>query len=156
MIEVAIPGRGTFVYDHLVLDFNGTLACDGVLLTGVAGRLRSLSAVLVLHVVTADTFGTASGELAGVPLNPTVLGPEEQAEAKAALVERLGARRTVAIGNGANDAAMLKIASLGIVVDGSEGCARETLLAADVVVPDLRAALDLLLKPERLIATLRR
>lgn len=126
MLEAEIPGRGRQVYEHLVLDFNGTLARDGGLLSGVAGRLRTLSGPLVLHVVTADTFGSAVGSLANLPIQLTVLGPGPQREAKAALIGRLGASRAVAIGNGSNDAAMLERAGLGIVVVGSEGCARDT------------------------------
>lgn len=61
----------------------------------------------------------------------------------------------VAVGNGANDARMLERAALGIAVLGPEGLALSCLQAADVVVPDILAALDLLLFPRRLVATLR-
>ena len=156
MLEVAVPGRGEQIFDQLVLDFNGTLAQDGALLPGVAQRLQALSSLLSIHVLTADTFGSATTSLAGLPLQLTVLDPELQKEAKASLVEEFGADRTVTIGNGANDVAMLEKAALGIVVNGPEGCACETLLAADIVACDIEVALDLLLKPKRLIATLRR
>ena len=61
-----------------------------------------------------------------------------------------------AIGNGANDADMLQTAAVGIAVLGAEGLAAETLLAADVVCANPLDALDLLLNPRRLIATLRK
>jgi hypothetical protein len=51
---------------------------------------------------------------------------------------------------------MLERAALGIAVLGPEGLALSCLQAADVVVPDILAALDLLLFPRRLVATLRR
>jgi soluble P-type ATPase len=51
---------------------------------------------------------------------------------------------------------MLKEAALGICVLSIEGVAIQTLLAADIVVPDIRSAFELLLKPLRLIASLRR
>ena len=73
MLEIEIPGRGTYCLRHLVLDVNGTIAVEGQLVGGVAGRL-----------------------------------------------------------------------------------ALKTLNAADVVVPHVNAALDLLLNPLRLVATLRR
>jgi soluble P-type ATPase len=60
-----------------------------------------------------------------------------------------------AIGNGRNDQLMLAAAALGIAVVQEEGAAIESLSAADVVLPDIRSALDLLLFPKRLIATLR-
>ena len=62
----------------------------------------------------------------------------------------------IAIGQGANDAAMLKEAALGICVMSQEGAAVETLLSADIVVPSILAAFDLLDKPLRIAATLRK
>ena len=68
----------------------------------------------------------------------------------------LGADSVVAIGQGANDAGMLKAAALGICVMSAEGAAGDTLLAADIVVPDIATAFDLLDKPKRIIASLRK
>jgi soluble P-type ATPase len=62
----------------------------------------------------------------------------------------------VAIGQGANDAGMLEAAELGIGVLSPEGLAVETLLAADLVVPDIFLALDLFEKPLRIVASLRK
>ena len=61
-----------------------------------------------------------------------------------------------AIGQGANDAAMLKVAAIGIGILSTEGLAGETLLAADIIVPDIYAALELFEKPLRMVATLRK
>ena len=54
-----------------------------------------------------------------------------------------------------NDRLMLQVAGLGIVVVQAEGAAVQTVLAADVLSPDILTALDLLLHPLRLVATLR-
>jgi soluble P-type ATPase len=62
---------------------------------------------------------------------------------------------TVCIGNGRNDRLMLEEAGLGIAVVQREGAAVPTVLAADVLAPDILAALDLLTHPLRLLATLR-
>jgi soluble P-type ATPase len=51
---------------------------------------------------------------------------------------------------------MLAAAGLGIAVLGSEGLATATLQPADIVVPNVTDAFDLLLYPQRLVATLRR
>jgi len=75
---------------------------------------------------------------------------------KAEFVNRLGAAGVVAIGNGANDAGMLEAAALSIAVIECEGASGEAIAAADVVVVGVANALDLLLNPRRLIATLRR
>jgi P-type E1-E2 ATPase len=74
---------------------------------------------------------------------------------KAELVRRLGSDSTVAIGNGANDAQMLKEAAIGIAVVGPEGASAATVQQADVVTRSIVDALDLLLNPRRLVATLR-
>ncbi|MBP1693387.1 MAG: hypothetical protein H6Q37_1270 [Chloroflexi bacterium] len=89
-------------------------------------------------------------------LQATRIPPGNEAEQKAEFVRRLGADRVMAIGQGANDAGMLKQAALGICVQSTEGVAVETLLAADIFVPDIFAALQLLEKPLRIVATLRK
>ena len=50
---------------------------------------------------------------------------------------------------------LLKAAALGIAVVQEEGAAAETMMAADVVSPDIVSALNLLVSPLRLVATLR-
>nr|MBN1229125.1 ATPase P [Anaerolineae bacterium] len=62
----------------------------------------------------------------------------------------------VVIGNGGNDAGMLRVAAISIAVLDREGLNTESLQAADIVVTSALDALDLLLKPKRLVATLRR
>jgi soluble P-type ATPase len=122
---------------------------------GVASRLTALARSIALHVATADTHGTARDALAGLPVALHVLEPGGQADAKRRILASLDPARTVTIGNGRNDRAMLADAALSIVVCGSEGCAGEALRAAQVVCRDACDALDLLLRPRRLIATLR-
>ena len=51
---------------------------------------------------------------------------------------------------------MLKLSELGICVLSKEGVAIETLLTADLFVPDIFSALELLDKPMRIVASLRR
>jgi len=155
MLEIIIPGHTTLLLNHLVMDYNGTLAQDGLLLDGVRDRLIALSERLHLHVVTADTFGLARGQLNGLPCELAILPVEDQAHAKLAYVQRLDAAQVVALGNGRNDHLMVQAAALGIAIIQGEGAATETCLAADVQAPDILAALDLLFSPKRLIATLR-
>ena len=62
----------------------------------------------------------------------------------------------VAIGQGANDARMLAAAAIGVCVLSPEGAAVETLMAARLVVHDIHAAFELIEKPLRLVATLRK
>jgi soluble P-type ATPase len=51
---------------------------------------------------------------------------------------------------------MLRAAAVGVAVLQEEGTSMAALQGADVVVPGINAALELLLEPQRLIATLRR
>lgn len=155
MLEITIPSRGVLQLNHLVLDYNGTIAEDGYVIDGVVERLEALSQHLAVHVITADTYGDAAKRLEPLPVRFSLLSDHLQDEAKQRYVRTLAARECVTIGNGRNDALMLAEAVLGISVMQSEGLSRHALDASDVVVPDINSALDLLLSPKRLIATLR-
>lgn len=151
-VRIEVPGGATLELEHLVLDVNGTLTDRGDLLAGVSERLGRVAGLLHVHLLSADTFGTLDavvGEL-GVAAQAIATGGD-----KARFVRELGASRCVAIGNGANDAAMLEAAALGIAIVGPEGAAGRTLQAADVVCGSILAALDLLLDDRALRATLR-
>jgi len=155
MLEVDIPGYGALALEHLVLDVNGTIAGGGELLPGVAEGLAALEGGLHAVAITADAYGTAAalGERLGITVHVIASGWE--AGEKLALVQDLGPEAVVAIGNGANDALVLKACAVGICVIGPEGASRAALEAADVVVGSIESALGLLSDPRRLMATLR-
>ncbi len=156
MIELNLPGRGIIKLNHLVCDVNGTLAVDGRLLEGVVRSINALRDRLEIHLVTANTHGQQTQIDHQLSVRAHILTPGDEASQKAAFVEKLGAETVAALGQGANDAEMLRRAALGICVLSREGTAVEALLAADLVVPDIVSGLDLLEKPLRLIATLRK
>jgi soluble P-type ATPase len=162
MLIISIPGQGDLHIEHVVLDYNGTLAVEGALIAGVGERLNALAGRLLggaakprVHVVTADTFGRAQEALRSIACEVVILPPGNQAEAKRTFVQQLGTGVTACIGNGRNDRLMLEVAALSIVVIESEGASVATLMTADVVVKSSLDALDLLLRPLRLAATLR-
>ena len=155
MIEVTIPGFHKLNLVHLVLDYNGTLACDGRLLNNVKACLNILSQSLQIHIVTADTFGKAKEELDGVACKLSILPIENQDIGKLNYINKLGAGITACIGNGRNDRLMLKKAALGIAVVQGEGAASEAIMGADIIAPNITAALEILNNPLRLTATLR-
>jgi len=155
MLDIEIPGHDDLHLEHLVLDYNGTLAVDGEMIRGVHDALVALSGDLKIHVLTADTFGKAQSGLKDTPGELVILPVDRQAEGKRKFVRQLGAKRTVCIGNGRNDWMMLQAAALGIAVIQREGAAGLTLNAAAVVCPDILSALELLTNPLRLVATLR-
>jgi P-type E1-E2 ATPase len=156
MIELEIPGRGTIQLEHLVCDVNGTLAVDGRLLEGVAKAIARLSDRLTVYLVTANTHGKQALINQQLGLQAYLLTPGQESQQKADFVNSLGAQHVVAVGQGANDAEMLAAAAIGICVLSTEGTAVPALLAADVVTRDIQSALDLLEKPLRMIATLRK
>jgi P-type E1-E2 ATPase len=156
MIDLNIPGRGTMQLEHLVCDVNGTLALDGQLFERMPRILTSLRDRLTLHLLTADTRGQQQLIDRQLNIQAVRIAPGNEAEQKADYVRKLGAEYVVAIGQGANDAEMLHSAAIGICIISPEGTAVETMLAADLVVPDIFSALELIEKPLRLIATLRK
>ncbi|MEM3851491.1 MAG: hypothetical protein QXP70_00645 [Methanomassiliicoccales archaeon] len=141
--------------NNVVLDFNGTLAVDGRLVDGVRKRLIALSRIVDVHVLTADTFGTATSQVRGLKCSLHKVSGANQDVQKEQFVRKIGARTTASIGNGQNDNRMLKASVFGICVIGREGASVQTLMAADVCVCDITDALDLLLKQDRLRATMR-
>ncbi len=156
MIELNIPGRGLISLEYLISDVNGTLAVDGQLIEGIPRLLNALRDRLEIHLLTADTHGRQVIIDQQLNLQAVRLQPGDESEQKAAYVQRLGAEHVVALGQGANDAGMLRAAAIGVCVLSPEGVSLAALQAADVLVPDIYHALDLLEKPLRLVATLRK
>ena len=156
MLKIKIPGTENLQLKHLVLDFNGTVAEDGHLLPGVKEKLEILQKNLQIHILTADTYGSASGELKNLPVRLEIIPAENQDQAKEELIKSLGEKEVAAIGNGRNDRLMLKKSTLGIMVIQKEGAAVEAFWAADVLCLSIQDALDLFLYPQRLKATLRK
>ncbi|MGP8215695.1 MAG: HAD family hydrolase [Bacteroidia bacterium] len=156
MINLSIPGfKESISINHLVLDFNGTLAVDGKLINGLREVLTALSEKVHVHVLTGDTFGTARKELENIPCEITLLAKENQGAQKEKYIQQLGPETIISIGNGHNDRFMLKESAIGIIVIQKEGASVEALMAADVVCSDILSALDLINNPLRLKATLR-
>lgn len=156
MIDIAIPGMGNYEVEHLVLDLNGTIALDGRIIEGVEERLEKLSQKLDITVVTADTNKNAERLLGDLPVSIFIIKETQENDQKLGVVLDKGKDRTVSIGNGRNDVSMLRESGIGICILGGEGASPEGMVASDLVVPTINDALDLLLKPHRLRATLRR
>ncbi len=152
MIRIEIPERGLIELQHAVFDINGTLAIDGKPIPKVADSLKSLATLLTIHLLTAGTHGNLKEleETFGFPLQIINNG-----EDKAGYVQQLGPENVIAFGNGANDAVMLGLAAISVAVLAGEGVAISALQSADVLALGPIDAIDLVLKPKRLVATLR-
>lgn len=151
-ILIRIPGFPDTRIQNLLLDYSGTLSRDGILMDGVADRLRALSQSLRVVVATADTFGKARGQLEGLPVEIVFI---RDGRDKRKLLGELGETETASVGNGRNDVEMVRASALGIAVVGPEGCSGELIASARIVCRDILDCLDLFLEPLRITATLR-
>jgi|HubBroStandDraft_5_1064220.scaffolds.fasta_scaffold682074_1 soluble P-type ATPase len=157
-IAIDIPGFGKRHIRTIVSDYTGTHSCGGAIHTDVKRRLREVAALVDLHIVTADSFGTAESDLAGIAV-PYKLRTARHDIEKADYVSQFDLQYVAAFGNGNNDRLMLKAVKegggLAIAVDNGEGCAMDAMRSADLFIAGAANALDLLLDPVRLKATLR-
>ena len=154
MIE--IPNFKKLDIAHVVCDYNGTIAKDGIVLPEIKVLFEQLSRKYTLHVITADTFGSVTSQLQGYGAQIKILSSTDHTAEKADFISGLGDESCIAIGNGNNDAQMLQRAAVGIALMGDEGCSKDTLFNADIICKSIGEALSLVLEPKRLIATLRR
>ena len=154
MLTIKIPGREEMTLSHLILDYNGTIAEDGLIIESIRPRLAQLCEKLNIYVITADTHGTAAPRCEGLPLQVLTFPTTQVGQIKAAEARKMEGG-VVTIGNGFNDIQMSDAADLSICVMGKEGCCGALLSHCDVVVTSIDDALDLLIKTDRLRATLR-
>ncbi len=155
MISIDIPGWGTIEIENIVIDLNGTLATDGKIPPSVKEKVNLLSKDVKIFVLTADTQGTAKEETMEMNVELIVVPDEDSKRAKFDLLKTLDLERTIAIGNGNNDQIILKEAGLSIGIIGDEGLSQSAIKNADIITKSIIDALDLFLKPKRLIATLK-
>ena len=155
MISVSIPGWGDLDIEYLVIAYTGTVAFDGKPKEGVKELMEKISRYIKLFIIKADTYGNIDNEGTTVGFRIIKVRKEGSGKEKARIIRELGPEKVAAIGNGNNDALMLKEAALGIGVIGEEGCANALVKEADLVVKNVVDALNIILHPERLVATLR-
>ena len=152
---IDIPGRETVEIQHVIFDYNGTIAIDGKLITDVKDKINQLADRVQFHVITADTYGTVAAELDGVNCTLVNLSSSAQFKRKTEYLSHLGADHTLSVGNGYNDKALLKQSRLGIALIQAEGVCTETLLNSDIVCLSIMDVFAYLETPNRLKATLR-
>jgi len=154
-MRIDIPSWGDVDIENIVIDLNGTIATDGRVPLEAKEKIDSLSNLAKIYILTANTQGTANEEILGMNVELIKIPEEDSKRGKFDFLKTLNLEMTIAIGNGSNDQLILKEAALGIAVLGDEGVSVSAIKSADIVVKNIQNALDLLLKPKRLIATLR-
>ena len=154
MKTIAVPGLGSVELENLVLDLNGTLTESGDFIPGVVDYLERLKAKgFKVYVLSADTRGVLQQTFELSPDIEAVV--TETGEDKKRFVESIGAETTVCVGNGNIDVEMFKVARLSICTIQAEGATTQAMLQADIVVTNIKHAFEILLDPNKLIASLR-
>ncbi len=154
MISIQRPGQPPIDIEYLLIDYEGTLASDGRVHPKAKDKINLLSKRIKIYILAKGEKDKVKERLKNAKAEVLFLTEREASGEKLGLLRKLGPERTVAIGNGMDDAPMLEEAGFSICVMGKEGACGETLKRADTVVTDILDALDFLLKPLRQKATL--
>lgn len=156
-IHIKIPWGDKYVIDNVVFDLNGTLANNGKIAETTVNLLKDLAEETNIYILTADTHGTAESlrKKMGDFIKIVVLQSDDHVEEKAKFVHSLGYRETIAIGNGMNDVKMVQEAVLSIGVIGKEGMYAPLIQRVSILVTDIDDAIEMLIHPLKMVATLR-
>ena len=150
-----IPGYKELNLTTLLLDYNGTIATDGIISDSVKSRLKTLSKDFDIYVLTADTHGTARKQCEDIPVTVHTFPVGNAADYKEEIIDKIGGENCIALGNGRNDVKMFHKAALSIAIMDKEGMCAKLLTESDICVTSIEDGLDLLLNPKRIIADLR-
>ena len=154
MISIERPGQGNLEIEFILIDFAGPLASDRRVHPKAKDKINLLSKRTKIYILTVEEKERVEEVLKKVKAEIVYLREGESSQKKLDLLRQVGPARTVAIGNGVDDVAMIEEAGLGVCVLGKEGTFSEAMKKADVVFMNILDALDFLLKPLRQKATL--
>jgi soluble P-type ATPase len=154
MISIQRPGQSNLEIDFILLDFEGTLASDRRVHPKTKDKINLLSKRTKIYILTKGEKEGVEEVLKKVKAEIVYLDEGKSSQQKLDLLRQLGVSRTVAIGNGVDDAPMMEEADFSLCVIGKEGTSSETMDKAEVVFMNILDALDFLLKPLRQKATL--
>lgn len=154
-MNIKIPGYRELNLTTLLLDYNGTIATDGIIPESVKERLQKLASEFDIYVLTADTHGTARKQCEGLNVTVHTFPVGNAADYKEEILAKIGGEHCVCMGNGRNDIKMFRQAALSIAIMDAEGMCSALLSESDICVTTIENGLDLLLNPKRIIADLR-
>jgi len=154
MIAIQRPGQEPLEIEFILIDFEGTLASDRRVHPKAKDKINLLSKRTKIYILTKGEKEVVTEVLKKVKAEIVYLTEGGASQKKLDLLRQLGPTKTVAIGNGVDDAPMIEEAGLGICIVGKEGSSVEAMVKAEVVFGNILDALDFLLKPLRQKATL--
>ncbi len=156
MVILDIPGKGKMTIENVVLDFNGTIAYDGTIKNGIREKIEKMHEMGInIYILTADTYHQAAEQCKDMPVTLEIFDVDNAALSKREIVNNIDSKVTMTIGNGNNDVEMFEESILSVAVIGDEGCAVKAIFAADIITNNIDDAIDLILNPHRIKATLR-
>jgi soluble P-type ATPase len=154
MIAIHRPGQNPLEIEFILIDFEGTLAWDCRVHPKAKDKINLLSKRAKIYILVKEEKELVEERLRRVKAEIFYSTKGEPSRRKLDLLRQLGPTRTIAIGNGLDDAPIIEEAGFSICVIGKEGTSIEAMKKADVVVSNIVDALDFLLKPLRQKATL--
>ena len=154
LIVFDIPGFQPIEVEHLLLDYNGTIAKDGIMPESVRSLIARLSEKLQVTVLTADTHGTVRAQCEGLDVHVETFPRAGAAQCKRDYAQGLQGG-AACLGNGFNDILMFDECALSIAVMDAEGACAKLIPHADILVRSMEEGLEMLLVPDRVRATLR-
>ena len=153
---IDIPNVGVYSIENIVFDFNGTLASDGKVPPRIYRQILGLTQDLDIYIITADTFGTVEEIFDGTEVRVKVVSKKNGSVDKQNLIRSLDQSKTIALGNGSNDALMLKESVISIAVLGNEGLSLKALENSNMMIKNINDFFEMMKEPKKLIATLRK
>lgn len=156
MINIEVPGRRLYSIENIVFDYNGTIAVNGIISSTVRDKISLLCEMANVYVLTADTYGSAAKECEGLNVKLMTFPKDDAGDYKAKIVSSLGSNNTICFGNGYNDKKMFEVSRISVAVLEEEGVCSNLISVSDILVKSIEDGINLLLKPNRLIATLRK
>ncbi len=151
-MKLVIPGVRTFNIKNIFIDYNGTIATDGVLHKGLLKQLEILALDFNVFILTGDTFGTVRETFkeSNIEVILAYTATDKMLEVKK---RRPG--DSIAIGNGSIDHKMFDAAGISFCVIGREGASYKAIAHADIVVNEFEHVLEMIKQPKKIIATLK-
>lgn len=156
MINIEVPGRCLYSIENIVFDYNGTIAVNGIISSTIRDKISLLCEMANVYILTADTYGSAARECEGLNVKLMTFPRDDAGDYKAKIVSSLGSNNTICFGNGYNDKKMFEVAKISVAVLEEEGICSSLISVSDILVKSIEDGINLLLKPNRLIATLRK
>lgn len=154
-MEYIIPWyKKSLMLNTIILDLNGTISIDGKLIPWVKDKILALKKEWwTVLLCSGDTQWTAAKTAKWLWATLHICKNQND---KKNILKEYKTKHCVAIGNGHIDIKLMEKCALSIAVIQAEWCYSKAILSSDIVCLTIVDALDILLMPKRLIATLRK